>query len=108
MTAPKSDVIGLDWAVGMADARRILGPGVKVQGNVDPMILFAPHERITEAVNACLAAAGPRGHILNVGHGVPQGTPEANVAHFCELARQSGEFFKSGKAAEARKQLVHA
>lgn len=109
MTGTKADVIGLDWAVDMAAARETLGPQVKVQGNVDPMVLFAPKERITEAVNRCLLAAGPRGHILNVGHGVPQGTPEENVAHFCELARQSGELFKARDGPNgAQKQLTHA
>ncbi len=37
-----ADVIGLDWHTGMADARQLLGSGRVLQGNVDPMILFAP------------------------------------------------------------------
>ncbi|GIL58918.1 hypothetical protein Vafri_13925 [Volvox africanus] len=86
-----ADVVGLDWAVDMMDARSTLGPGVKVQGNVDPMALFGPEDRIRAEVERCLWAAGPRGHILNVGHGVVQGTPESSVALFCELARQSGQ-----------------
>jgi hypothetical protein len=44
-----------------------------------------------------LLAAGPQGHILNVGHGVVQGTPEENVGLFCELARQSGALFAANK-----------
>ena len=44
MCANPADVIGLDWAVDIGVARRTLGAGVKVQGNVDPMILFAPEE----------------------------------------------------------------
>ncbi len=43
-----------------------------------------------------LQQAGPRGHILNVGHGVVQGTPEENVALFCDLARRSGTLHKTG------------
>jgi hypothetical protein len=55
----------------------------------------APHQEAIEAeVQRCLREAGPRGHILNVGHGVVQGTPEHNVGFFCELARQSGAFHK--------------
>ncbi len=42
------------------------------QGNVDPMVLFGPEEAIKAEVERCLRAAGPRGHILNVGHGVVQ------------------------------------
>ena len=41
-----ADVVGLDWAVDMADARKALGHNVAVQGNVDPMILFGP-EKVT-------------------------------------------------------------
>ena len=88
----------------MAEARAALGPSVTVQGNVDPMILFGPHSQIQTAVEACFKAAGPHGHILNVGHGVAQGTPPENVAFFCELARQSG----SGIAGIGQKQLVTA
>lgn len=92
-----ADVVGLDWAVDMKDARATLGHGVKVQGNVDPMVLFGPEEAIKAEVERCLRAAGPRGHILNVGHGVVQGTPEASVALFCELARQSASVHAQAK-----------
>lgn len=77
----------------MSVARETLGPNVIVQGNVDPMLLFAPENVIIEAVQKNLLQAGSRGHILNVGHGVPQGTPEHKVALFCEQARQSGNLF---------------
>ena len=72
----------------MSEARRVFGPSTVLQGNVDPMVLFGPEESIRAAVAACIAEAGPR-HILNVGHGVVQGTPEAAVGLFCELARQA-------------------
>ncbi|GFR47650.1 hypothetical protein Agub_g9393 [Astrephomene gubernaculifera] len=101
MRGSQADVIGLDWAVDMATARDTLGGNVRVQGNVDPMVLFGPEEAIRAEVERCLKAAGPTGHILNVGHGVVQGTPEANVALFCELARQSGAFHASQAAAAA-------
>ncbi|GLC42056.1 Uroporphyrinogen decarboxylase [Pleodorina starrii] len=94
-----ADVVGLDWAVDMKDARATLGQGVRVQGNVDPMCLFGPEEHIRAEVERCLRAAGPRGHILNVGHGVVQGTPESSVALFCELARQSGQIHAKAAAA---------
>lgn len=71
------------------------------QGNVDPMILFGPEKSIIEATNKCLIQAGPKGHILNVGHGVVQGTPEESVKLFCHLAHESGSLFKSAKQAVA-------
>lgn len=53
MQHTNADVIGLDWATDMATARATLGKGVAVQGNVDPMILFAPEEvRIMYSVSA--------------------------------------------------------
>ena len=86
MAATGVDAVGLDWTVDMADARKRLG-AIPVQGNVDPAVLFAPPEAVVAAVNACCAKAGPKGHILNLGHGVLVGTPEDSVAAFFEAAR---------------------
>ncbi|KAK9839685.1 hypothetical protein WJX81_006323 [Elliptochloris bilobata] len=94
-----ADVVGLDWATDISAARAALGPSRPVQGNVDPMLLFAPPDVLREAVVRCCRRAGPRGHILNVGHGVVQGTPEEAVGHFCDLARESATFFDSDEAA---------
>eukprot|EP00891_Asterochloris_glomerata_P002777 jgi/Astpho2/2777/fgenesh1_pm.00050_%23_18_t len=86
-----ADVVGLDWTVDMGDARQRLanGSSTAVQGNIDPMILFATQDAIKEAVQGCIAKAGSQGHILNLGHGVLQGTPEENVAYMFNLSKQS-------------------
>lgn len=84
-----AEVIGLDWACRMKDARSAFGNDRTLQGNVDPMILFGKEESIREAVQRCLLEGGPQRHILNVGHGVVEGTPEESVALFCDLARES-------------------
>ena len=86
-----ADVVGLDWTVDMADARQRLAgcSSTAVQGNIDPMTLFATQDAIREAVQSCIAKAGPQGHILNLGHGVLQGTPEENVAYMFNLSKQS-------------------
>ncbi|KAL1299647.1 uroporphyrinogen decarboxylase 1, chloroplastic isoform X3 [Arachis ipaensis] len=81
------DVIGLDWTVDMADGRRRLGSGIGVQGNVDPAYLFSPLPALAEEIQRVVRCAGPRRHILNLGHGVLVGTPEEAVAHFFEVAR---------------------
>ncbi len=88
-----ANVVGLDWNTDMATARQTLGRDIKVQGNVDPMVLFGPEEAIRKAVKECCQKAGPQCHILNVGHGVIQKTPEESVALFCQLARESASFF---------------
>lgn len=82
------DVVGLDWSVDMAEARARLGPKVPVQGNVDPAVLFGPEAAIEAAVRDCVAGAGPRGHILNLGHGVLVGTPEQSVGFMFDLSKR--------------------
>lgn len=68
------------------------------QGNVDPMILFGNEDAIRAAVEQNLADAGDYHHILNVGHGVIQGTPEDSVKLFCQLARESSGNRKAEKS----------
>uniref|UniRef100_A0A1D2A777 Uroporphyrinogen decarboxylase n=1 Tax=Auxenochlorella protothecoides TaxID=3075 RepID=A0A1D2A777_AUXPR len=82
------DVVGLDWTVDMADARRRLGAHVPVQGNVDPAVLFGPARAVEAAVDDCLAKAGGSGHVLNLGHGVLVGTPEENVKLMFDLSKR--------------------
>lgn len=53
------------------------------------MYLLVMQDVIQREVTRCLHQAGPRKHILNIGHGVIQKTPEEAVKLFCELARQS-------------------
>jgi hypothetical protein len=61
-------------------------------------------EVIEAEVRRVLLEAGPQGHILNVGHGVVQGTPEENVGYFCELARQSGKIHQEQQQKQQQKQ----
>mgnify|MGYP003874459979 CR=1 FL=1 len=75
-----ADMIAVDWAVDMAQAREILGPDVAISGNLDPTVLFGSKEQIEQAVRDCIdRAGGPGKHLLNLGHGVMQGTPEEAV-----------------------------
>jgi len=75
-----ADMICIDWSVDMAQARKILGPDVPVSGNLDPTVLFGTKEQIEQAVRDCIdKAGGPGKHLLNLGHGVMQGTPEEAV-----------------------------
>ena len=73
-----ADVIGLDWRVDLAEARSLLGDHVPVQGNLDPIALFAPPAVVDERVDAVLAANASRpGHIFNLGWGVlPETDPD--------------------------------
>ena len=80
------DTIGLDWTIDMADGRRRCGDKA-VQGNVDPVVLFADQDAIEQAVRDVCTKAGPTGHVLNLGHGVLVGTPEENVKHFFDVSK---------------------
>lgn len=54
---------------------------------MDPVVLFADDAAIEAAVHAVLQKAGPRGHVLNLGHGVLVGTPEHAVKHMFDLSK---------------------
>jgi len=113
MAGTAAQVVGLDWSTSMADARTALGARRVVAGNVDPMELFGGEGAIEKAVERAVreAAAGSETerdgivrHILNVGHGVAQGTPEAAVGTFCRLAREkSGLWLPEAVRARAGK-----
>jgi uroporphyrinogen decarboxylase len=89
MGATGADVIGLDWTIDMADARKRLGTDQAVQGNLDPAVLFADKATIGAAVADIVSKAGRTGHVLNLGHGVLVGTPEENVKHVFDLSKQA-------------------
>jgi uroporphyrinogen decarboxylase len=74
------DVIGLDWRVDLASTWDRLGPGVAIQGNLDPTVLFATEAEVRSRVRAILrSAAGRPGHVFNLGHGILPHTPVDNV-----------------------------
>ena len=75
-----ADVLGLDWRTPLDEAWRDLDYSVAVQGNLDPITLFAPRTVLEARVKEVLAAAANRpGHIFNLGHGIVPGTPVENV-----------------------------
>jgi uroporphyrinogen decarboxylase len=88
MAQSGADVLTIDWSVDMADARARLGKHVKVQGNLDPGVLFGSKQFIRDRILDTVRKAGNWGHILNLGHGVLPETPEENVAFFFETAKQ--------------------
>ena len=74
------DIIGLDWRVDLGAAWARLGYNVGVQGNLDPVVLFAGLPEIRRRVRAILdQAAGRPGHIFNLGHGILPETPVDHV-----------------------------
>lgn len=89
MATSGADIVSVDWTVDMADARQRLGSNINVQGNLDPGVLFGSQAFIRDRILDTIRKAGPRGHILNLGHGVLPNTPEDNVRFFFETAKQA-------------------
>lgn len=80
MRSAGSDVLGLDWHVELDEAWARVGFDVAVQGNLDPVILFAPLPEIERRIKDILDRAGNRaGHIFNLGHGILPKTPVDHV-----------------------------
>lgn len=74
------DVIGLDWRVELDQAWDRVGHDVAIMGNMDPVDLFAPPEFIRARATKILnQAAGRKGHIFNLGHGILPQTPVDHV-----------------------------
>ncbi|RMF28342.1 MAG: uroporphyrinogen decarboxylase [Cyanobacteria bacterium J083] len=86
-----ADIISVDWTVDMADAKRRLGQDTKVQGNMDPGVLFGSQAFIRDRILDTIRKAGNKGHIMNLGHGVLVGTPEDNVRFFFETAKSADQ-----------------
>ncbi len=86
-----ADVIGLDWRVPLDVGWKSLGSGCGVQGNLDPITLFAPQDVLKARVLEVLREADKRpGHIFNLGHGIVPGTPVDNVIQVVEWVKEYG------------------
>ena len=87
--AAGGDVIGLDWRVHLDEGWAAVGHDVAVQGNLDPVALFAsPKEIRSRAADILRRAAGRPGHIFNLGHGVLPETPVNNVIALVEAVHE--------------------
>jgi uroporphyrinogen decarboxylase len=83
-----ADVLSLDTSIELATARQILGNRTALQGNLDPIALFAPPPAVVERTRAQIAATGGQGHILNLGQGLVPDTPVEGVAAFVKAAQE--------------------
>jgi uroporphyrinogen decarboxylase len=101
MSSTGADVIGLDWRQALDEGWHAVGHARAVQGNLDPITLFAPLEVIEKRVKEILRAAkGRPGHIFNLGHGIVPGTPVENVQAVVKMVHE----YRLSEDAEA----VHA
>ena len=84
-----ADVIGLDWRIPLDEGWQKLGHRCAVQGNLDPVTLFADGKTIRAAAEDILRRANGRvGHIFNLGHGILPETPVENVRALIDFVRE--------------------
>ena len=86
------DAVGLDWTTDIGEARRRVGDKVALQGNFDPMALFASPEAVAAEATRILDNYGSgTGHVFNLGHGINQHTPPENVSVLVETVHNYGK-----------------
>ena len=86
------DVIGVDWRVDLDTAWQRIGIDRAVQGNLDPLVLFAPRDELRAQIERVLKEAQQRpGHIFNIGHGILPQTPVDNVIALVDIVHELSE-----------------
>ncbi|MBL0150273.1 MAG: uroporphyrinogen decarboxylase [Ideonella sp.] len=102
IAATGADVVGLDWTCDLGLARRRVDDQVALQGNLDPMALFATPEAVAAEARAVLDSFGPQrradgrcgGHVFNLGHGINQHTPIENVQALVETVHAHSQHIR--------------
>ncbi len=96
MAESGADVLGVDWRIDISHAWDQFGGDFAVQGNLDPVLLFAPWDDIQRHVDHILAqTAGKPGHIFNLGHGILPETPVDNVRRLVDYVHEKSAALKS-------------
>jgi uroporphyrinogen decarboxylase len=89
MSETGADVIGLDWRIPLDEGWKVLGSKGAVQGNLDPVLLFAEWKELKVRAEEILRRAGGRpGHIFNLGHGILPETPVDNVKSLAKFVQE--------------------
>ncbi|NIK77302.1 uroporphyrinogen decarboxylase [Paenibacillus castaneae] len=101
----KTNVIGLDWRVSIAEGRRRLDHGFAVQGNLDPTILTAPISVIESYAKEIIdSGIEENGFIFNLGHGL---FPEASLEKLAQLTAFVHSYSEKAIAAKSKKEASH-
>jgi uroporphyrinogen decarboxylase len=92
MKETEADVIGLDWRIPLDEGWARLDHECAVQGNLDPVLLFADWKELKSRAETILRqAAGRPGHIFNLGHGILPETPVENVKNLARFVQEYSE-----------------
>ncbi|KAK7099761.1 uroporphyrinogen decarboxylase-like [Littorina saxatilis] len=85
------EVVGLDWTIPPLHARRLMGPKVTLQGNLDPVMMFTTKEEIRKAVKEMVEKFGTQRYIANLGHGVMKDTDPDHLGEFINAVHKYSE-----------------
>jgi uroporphyrinogen decarboxylase len=89
MAGAGADVVGVDWRVALDAAAERVGPGVALQGNLDPATVFAPWPAVAERARDVLRRGkAAEAHIFNLGHGVLPDTDPDVLARLVDLVHE--------------------
>jgi uroporphyrinogen decarboxylase len=89
MNETGAEVIGLDWRIPLDQGWSALNHRCAVQGNLDPVLLFADWKELKfRAENILRQAAARPGHIFNLGHGILPETPVENVKNLARFVQE--------------------
>ena len=89
MSETGAEVIGLDWRIPLDEGWSRLDHSCAVQGNLDPVLLFAEWKEVkARAEDILRRAAGRPGHIFNLGHGILPETPVENVMNLTRFVQE--------------------
>lgn len=93
-------VMGVDWRIPLDQAWQSFNFEGAIQGNLDPVVLFADQKELRARTNQILAQAGGRpGHIFNLGHGILPETPVENVRALVNFVRELSATYSTNGAA---------
>jgi uroporphyrinogen decarboxylase len=85
-----AEVIGLDWRIPLDEGWTRLNHQCAVQGNLDPVLLFADWKELqSRAEDILRRAAGRPGHVFNLGHGILPETPFENVKNLARFVQEN-------------------
>jgi uroporphyrinogen decarboxylase len=91
------DVVGVDWRLDMAKAVELIDPKFAIQGNIDPVALFAPDDALDRLVAEVLEGVGKRpGHIFNLGHGIHKTSDPDKARLLVKLVHEHSERIRAG------------
>ena len=85
-----AEVIGIDHATTLTEARRHLPPSIALQGNLDPGLLVTGDPALLQQETTRLLAEmkDRSGYIFNLGHGVPPGAHLENISAVINTVRR--------------------